>query len=120
MSTRNWWWENYEPKPIDWQQAGRLAWCVLNCARIMKGLPPVPLPQAPPAAAPKVEVALTPAEAAKLLGVTIDASPDAVRAALRARMSAGGVHPDHGGDAEIAKQLIAAKNLLIEHARRKS
>ena len=120
MSAPSWWWENYEPKPFDWQQAGRLAWCVLNCARIMKGLPPVPLPQAPLAAAPKVEVALTPTEAARLLGVTIDTPLGAVRAALRAKMSAGGVHPDQGGDEEVAKQLIAAKNLLIEHARRKS
>jgi hypothetical protein len=51
------------------------------------------------------------------LGVGTDASPDEVRAALRARLSASPLHPDHGGDGEQAKRLIAAKNHLIERAR---
>jgi hypothetical protein len=57
------------------------------------------------------------ASAAALLGVAVDASADEVRAALRARLSASQLHPDHGGDGEEAKRLIAAKNLLIERTR---
>jgi hypothetical protein len=59
------------------------------------------------------------AKAATLLGVPLDASEDAIRAALRARLSSSRLHPDQGGDGEEAKRLIAAKNLLIERARRK-
>ena len=55
--------------------------------------------------------------AASLLGVSIDASVDEIRAALRSRLSASRLHPDHGGDGEQAKMLIAAKNLLVERAR---
>src|SRR5436305_630995 len=46
-------------------------------------------------------------EAAALLGVEASASEDEVRAALRARLSASRLHPDHGGDADEAKRLIA-------------
>lgn len=56
-------------------------------------------------------------EAAALLGVAPDADPDEIRAALRARLASSKLHPDHGGDGEEAKRLIAAKNLLIERAR---
>jgi hypothetical protein len=56
--------------------------------------------------------------AAQLLGVHPHASADEIRAALRARLSETGAHPDHGGDAEMAKALIAAKNLLVERVRR--
>jgi hypothetical protein len=57
------------------------------------------------------------ARAAALLGVTVDAREDDIRAALRARLASSQLHPDQGGDGEEAKQLIAAKNLLIERAR---
>jgi hypothetical protein len=57
------------------------------------------------------------AQAAAALGIAASASEDEVRAALRARLSSSRLHPDHGGDGEQAKRLIAAKNLLIERAR---
>lgn len=55
--------------------------------------------------------------AALLLGVQLDATQDQIRAALRAHLTFSRLHPDHGGDSEEAKCLIAAKNLLIERAR---
>jgi hypothetical protein len=57
------------------------------------------------------------ANAATLLGVAPDATEDEIRAALRSRLSSSRLHPDHGGDGDEAKQLIAAKNLLIERAK---
>jgi hypothetical protein len=66
---------------------------------------------------PAVVVDVAAANAAAILGVAVDASADEIRAALRARLSASRLHPDHGGDGEEAKRLIAAKNLLIERAR---
>ena len=56
-------------------------------------------------------------EAAALLGVELDASPDEIRRALRAKLTATAAHPDHGGDCEEASRLIAARNLLVERAR---
>jgi hypothetical protein len=64
--------------------------------------------------APPIDVEA--ANAAALLGIAIDASADEVRAALRRALSASRLHPDHGGDGEQAKVLIAAKNLLIDRA----
>ena len=55
--------------------------------------------------------------AAALLGVADDATADEIRSALRAKLVSSRLHPDHGGDGEDAKRLIAAKNLLIERAR---
>jgi hypothetical protein len=55
--------------------------------------------------------------AAAVLGVDLNASADEIRAALRARLADSQIHPDQGGDGEEAKELIAAKNLLIERAR---
>jgi hypothetical protein len=69
-----------------------------------------------PKAAPVVDPEA--AQAAALLGVAVDASEDEIRAALRGILSASRLHPDHGGDGEEAKRLIAAKNQLIERARR--
>jgi hypothetical protein len=57
------------------------------------------------------------AEAAALLGVTVDASEDQIRAALRGHFASSRLHTDQGGDGERAKQLIAAKNLMVERAR---
>lgn len=59
-------------------------------------------------------------DAAKLLGIDKNAGEDTIRAALRSHLSSSGLHPDQGGDGEQAKQLIAAKNLLIERARLRS
>jgi hypothetical protein len=123
VTAEKWWWEYYEPKPVNWQRASRVAWFVIeNWARIMNGeQPQTPSQQAPPQqASADLAVALTPAEAANVLGVDVDASADEIRAALRAKMSAGRVHPDHGGDERVATRLVAAKNLLVERARRKS
>jgi hypothetical protein len=53
-------------------------------------------------------------EAAALLDVNVNASADEIRRALRARLSEARLHPDQGGDENAAKELIAAKNLLIE------
>jgi hypothetical protein len=55
--------------------------------------------------------------AAEVLGVPLDASEDAIRAALRSRLASSRLHPDQGGDAEEAKRLIAARNYLVERAR---
>ncbi len=56
-------------------------------------------------------------KAARILGVHADASADEIRAALRAKIVAGRIHPDAGGDADQARRLIDAKNFLIERAR---
>jgi hypothetical protein len=53
-------------------------------------------------------------DAARLLGVRVDASANEVRAALRTRLANSRLHPDQGGDGDAAKRLIAAKNLLID------
>ena len=58
-------------------------------------------------------------DAAKQLGIRVDASADEVRAALRERIAASRIHPDHGGAHAAAARLIAAKNLLCDRARRR-
>lgn len=55
--------------------------------------------------------------AATLLGVPLDAGVDEIRAALRTKLSATRLHPDHGGNESEAKRFIAAKNFLVERAR---
>src|SRR5215831_7235153 len=50
--------------------------------------------------------------AAILLGVSIDASADEIRSAFRTRLRE--IHPDHGGDAEATRRLIAARDLMME------
>lgn len=62
-------------------------------------------------------------DAADLLGVSVDATADDVRAAFRAkvkdRMAAGAFHDQRGGETDRdAQQLIEAKNLLIERSRK--
>ena len=59
-------------------------------------------------------------DAAKQLGISVDAPADEVRAALRQRIAASAIHPDHGGAHAAASRLIAAKNLLCDRARRRS
>lgn len=67
--------------------------------------------EAPPPVAVVDEEA---AQATALLGVAPTASADQIRAALRTRLVESKLHPDHGGNADEAAELIAAKNLLIE------
>jgi hypothetical protein len=52
--------------------------------------------------------------AAWRLGVEVTATADEVRAAMRKKMVTANAHPDQGGDPAVAKEIIAAKNLLIE------
>ncbi|MCU1280969.1 MAG: hypothetical protein JWM53_4515 [bacterium] len=59
-------------------------------------------------------------DAADHLGISVDASADEVRAALRERIAASRIHPDQGGAHADAARLIAAKNLLCDRARRRS
>jgi hypothetical protein len=59
-------------------------------------------------------------DAATQLGISVDASADEVRAALRERIAASRIHPDQGGAHADAARLIAAKNLLCDRARRRS
>ncbi len=65
--------------------------------------------------APKIDPAVR--AAATLLDVEADATEAQIRAALRARLAASRLHPDHGGGGEEARQLIAARDLLLQHAR---
>jgi hypothetical protein len=58
--------------------------------------------------------------AARLLGVEIHADADEIRAALRSKIVADAIHPDHGGDGAEAAALIAAQNLLLARARERS
>jgi hypothetical protein len=54
--------------------------------------------------------------AVELLGVSVDATEAEIRAALRAKLIATRAHPDHGGDAELTRRLIDARDLLLKHA----
>ncbi len=54
------------------------------------------------------------AEARAVLGLDADADADAIRAAHR-RLAAG-VHPDRGGSAELARQVNAARDLLLRRS----
>lgn len=57
-------------------------------------------------------------QSAALLGIGLDADEAEIRAALRARLTASRAHPDHGGDGGDAAQLIAARDRLVDRARR--
>ena len=52
-------------------------------------------------------------QAAELLGVSLDAEPDELRAALRRKLAETQAHPDHGGNTDEAARLIAARDLLL-------
>lgn len=57
------------------------------------------------------------AEASALLGLSPDASPDAIRTAHRRLIAS--VHPDRGGTEALAARINAARDLLLaDHARR--
>jgi hypothetical protein len=80
--------------------------------------PPDSEPEPPRTPEPIRVVDLEARNAAELLGVAEGATQDDIRAALRRRLASSQLHPDQGGDGEEAKRLIAAKNLLIDRARR--
>lgn len=54
----------------------------------------------------------SPQEAARLLGISIDASPDEIRAAHRRLIAR--VHPDTGGTTSLANQINAARDILLD------
>jgi DnaJ homolog subfamily C member 19 len=56
------------------------------------------------------------AEAAKLLAITEEATPEDVLAAHRRLIAR--VHPDAGGTAELAAQVNQARDVLLSHATR--
>lgn len=68
-------------------------------------------PSAPSPAVPKEVL-----EAASLLGVSPDAPVKEIRRAFRAKMVNEQLHPDHGGDPEVARRVVAARDLLIKRA----
>jgi hypothetical protein len=59
-------------------------------------------------------------KAAALLGVDVDATEKEIRAALRTKLATTHAHPDQGGDLAVARELIAARDLLVERARRRA
>lgn len=61
-----------------------------------------------------VDAPLNAKTAAELLGVTMTSTADQVRAAFRRKMRDGRLHPDQGGNPEVAKRYVAAKNLLTQ------
>jgi DnaJ homolog subfamily C member 19 len=60
------------------------------------------------------------AHAEVMLGVSPDASEAEIRAALRAKLIETRAHPDHGGNAESTRRLIAARDLLLERVRERT
>lgn len=114
------WWglDDQQKHDIDWKRVGQFGWLLLNCMSVLDGGNVVPWPQSQPPL-PKFVLPRTPIEAAQVLGVSVDATPEQIRAAWRAKMI-NGAHPDHGGgDEDRAKQLNVAKTLLVAHARRR-
>ena len=129
------------PDPLDWDSIGRAALgsaILAGVASIAFGFvsqywanrapspaPTPPLrnvdPQLNEALSDEVEATeIDPqvAEAAALLGVDLDTSAAKIRAALRARIVRDRLHPDHGGDGEEARRLIAARDLLLAQLER--
>jgi hypothetical protein len=56
-------------------------------------------------------------EAATLLGVSLPASVEEIRRAFRQKLIAEQIHPDHGGDEERTRQVIAARDLLVDRCK---
>ena len=102
------WSDPTAPRTLDWRGMFETALQAALCGMLVYYWT-----QAPPAPPPDTEAQA----AAQLLGVGLDASPDEIRAALRAKLANSRIHPDQGGDGEEARRLMAAKNLLISRAR---
>lgn len=68
--------------------------------------------EAADAAARIPKVAMQPAEAASVLGVPIDASPDDIRAAHKKLISQ--LHPDKGGTDYLAAKINDARDILLK------
>jgi hypothetical protein len=118
-----WWTRNVEnAKPINWEPLRQFA--IRACEVLITFNERVQAEararRAAEAAADLDEDDTSVRGAAALLGVSLGASADEVRAALRRKLGASRLHPDQGGDGEHAKRLIAAKNLLVERARGQS
>lgn len=56
---------------------------------------------------------MTHQEARRLLGVSIDATPEEIRAAHRRLVAR--VHPDVGGSADLTRQVNAARDTLLRY-----
>ena len=102
---------------IDWERVGRVTFAALEGLRLLgEAYQQGVSAQAASAIDP---VAATALEAARVLGVSLDASSDEIRAALRRKLVASMIHPDQGGEVAHARKLIDAKNLLVERAKGK-
>jgi hypothetical protein len=56
-------------------------------------------------------------EAANLLGISLPASAREIRRACRQKLIDERIHPDHGGDGEQARRVIAARDLLVDRCK---
>jgi DnaJ-domain-containing protein 1 len=116
-----WWWEQYHhQKAIDWDAGGRATLNVLEAFFKLMAEADGQRESRQTASRANATVVYDDdeiEEAARVLGVSVDATADEIRFALRAKMRASRLHPDHGGDEAQAKRLIAAKNLLIERTK---
>jgi DnaJ homolog subfamily C member 19 len=61
---------------------------------------------------------LTVKDAAQLLGVSEDSTPDEIISAHKRLITK--VHPDAGGSADLASQVNRARDVLIRHANTKN
>jgi hypothetical protein len=59
-------------------------------------------------------------EAAQLLGVSLPDSMEEIRRAFFKKLVDERIHPDHGGDAELTKKVIAARDLLVARCKVRS
>ncbi|MFZ5748433.1 MAG: DnaJ domain-containing protein [Pseudomonadota bacterium] len=80
--------------------------------RLWHGFGPNTVRAGSPVAPPRPPVPAAEEEARAVLGVGPDADADAIRAAHRRLIAA--VHPDHGGSPELARQINAARDLLLK------
>ncbi len=104
-------------RQIDWERVGRFTVAALESLRLLgEAYQQVVSGQTANVLDP---VAATALDAARVLGVSLDASSDEIRAALRRKLAVSRIHPDHGGEVAHARKLIDAKNLLVERARGK-
>jgi hypothetical protein len=105
------WFPAKPQKPIDWAKVADVTVRILDS--VQAGLQE----QARRAKEQAPETQNEARRAAALLGVSLDASADEIRRALRVKLGSSRLHPDHGGDGVEAARLIAAKNLLIDRVR---